>query len=416
VIDMHAHIVTIGDELLIGQVVNTNQAHIAEQLNLIGIPVDRMTTIGDNQEEIMNALRATWQPACVSIVTGGLGPTHDDVTKQAAARFFSCGLVSSPSVRANIVRLYARRNLPWSPSAEEQTMVPEKAEIIPNPVGSAPCLYFHEHDRHLFILPGVPFEMREIMEHGIIPLLQPLVHGSVILHRTLRTTGITESMLAQRLGDMGAWIGQATLAFLPAPTGVRLRITAREETEARAGKTIEQIEDIIRERAGRFIYGIDNEELEEIIGRLLTSRGLRIAVAESCTGGLIANRLTNVSGSSAYFERGVVTYSNRSKVEMLGVPESLLKEHGAVSREVAEAMALGIRRVAGTDIGLSTTGIAGPTGGTEEKPVGLLWIGHADAGGSVALKFQFGDERLRFKERASQAALELVRRKLLRVE
>jgi nicotinamide-nucleotide amidase len=413
---MHAHIITIGDELLIGQVVNTNQAYIAEQLNLIGIPADGMTTIGDDEEGIINALRATWQPACISIVTGGLGPTHDDVTKKAAARFFSCGLVSNPGVRANIVRLYAGRNLPWSTSAEEQTMVPEKAEVIPNPVGSAPCLYFHEHDRHLFILPGVPFEMREIIDRSIIPLLRPLVHGSVIRHRTLRTTGIAESMLAQRLGDITAWIGNASLAFLPAPTGVRLRITAREETEAKADGTIEQAETIIRERAGRFIYGIDNEELEEVLGRLLISRGIHIAVAESCTGGLIANRITNVSGSSAYFERGIVTYSNKSKVEMLKVPEVLLNEHGAVSQEVAEAMAIGIRRVAGTDIGLSTTGIAGPTGGTGQKPVGLLWIGYADVTESLAVKFQFGDERLRFKERASQAALELVRRKLLRID
>jgi nicotinamide-nucleotide amidase len=413
---MHAHIITIGDELLIGQVVNTNQAYIAEQLNLIGIPVGRMTTIGDDEQTIIEAIRAAWEPASVCIVTGGLGPTHDDVTKKAACRYFSCGLVSDPGVRANIVRLYARRNLPWSPSAEEQTMVPEKAEIIPNPVGSAPCLHFHEHDRHLFILPGVPFEMREIIDGGIIPILRPLVHGSVIRHRTLRTTGITESMLAQRLGDITSWIGHATLAFLPAPTGVRLRITAREQTDAEAERIIEQAETVIRERAGRFIYGIDNEELEEIIGRLLTSHGMRLAVAESCTGGFIANRITNVNGSSAYFDRGIVTYSNESKVEMLGVTEVLLKEHGAVSREVAEAMAIGIRRVAGTDIGLSTTGIAGPTGGTEEKPVGLLWIGYADVTGSLAVKFQFGDERLRFKERASQAALELVRRKLLKIE
>jgi nicotinamide-nucleotide amidase len=197
---------------------------------------------------------------------------------------------------------------------------------------------------------------------------------------------------------------------------VRLRITARETNGDLAAQLVQEVEQRIRVRAGRFIYGIEDEELEEVLGRILSARRMRIAVAESCTGGLIANRLTNVSGSSTYFDRGVVTYSNRSKTEVLGITEDLLRNHGAVSREIAEAMALGIRRVAGTDVGLSTTGIAGPTGGTEEKPVGLLWIGYADAGGSVALKFQFGDGRLRFKERASQAALELVRRKLLQIE
>lgn len=295
-------------------------------------------------------------------------------------------------------------------------MVPETADIIPNPVGTAPCIHFHEPDRHLFILPGVPYEMREILDQSIVPLLRPLVSGSVIRHLTLRTTGITESMLAARLGDVPSLVGSATLAFLPSPTGVRLRISARESTPESADETLRKAEKNIRERADRFIYGTDEEELEEVLGRILAQRGLRIAVAESCTGGLIANRITNISGSSTYFDRGVVTYSNRSKTELLGVRDSLLRKDGAVSRAVAEAMAVGVRKLAGTDIGLSTTGIAGPTGGTAEKPVGLLWIGYADAKGELAVKFQLGDGRLRFKERASQAALELVRRKLLQIE
>lgn len=413
---MHAHIITIGDELLIGQVVNTNQTYIAQELNAIGIPVERMGTVGDSVDAIVDALRSAWQASTVCIVTGGLGPTHDDVTKRAACRFFSCTLVPDEQVRARVAEIFAQRNLPWSDAAEEQTMVPATAEIIPNPVGTAPCMYFQEPDRHLFILPGVPYEMREILDRSIIPLLAPLVHGSVIRHLTLRTTGITESMLARRLGDITELAGRASLAFLPSPTGVRLRISARESTPEAVGEVIRKAEKTIRERAGRFIYGTEEEELEDIVGGILARRGMRIAVAESCTGGLIANRITNVSGSSTYFDRGVVTYSDRSKTELLGIPESLLRDHGAVSSPVAEAMALGIRRLAGTDIGLSTTGIAGPTGGTPEKPVGLLWIGYADAGGSLALKFHLGDGRLRFKERASQAALELVRRKLLRIE
>jgi len=413
---MNAEIITVGDELLIGQVVNTNQAFIAEKLNLIGIGVGRMTTVGDDEEAIVDAIRGAWREGTCCILTGGLGPTHDDITKKALCRFFSCGLISSPAVREHVAALLARRNLPWTAMAEEQALVPEKAEIIPNPVGTAPGLYFRHDDRHLFVLPGVPYEMREIMEGSILHMLRPMAGGSAIRHRTLRTTGISESMLAQRLGNIEELTGGASLAFLPAPTGVRLRITAREADDRQAGRAVEEAERKIRDRAGKYIYGIEEEELEEVLGRILTERGMRIAVAESCTGGLIANRLTNISGSSSYFERGVVTYSNRSKTESLGVPEELLTAHGAVSREVATAMAEGVRRIAGTDIGLSTTGIAGPTGGSAEKPVGLLWTGYADAGGSTAVKFQFGDGRLRFKERASQAALELVRRRLLQIE
>ncbi len=413
---MQAEILSIGDELLIGQVVNTNQAYIAQQLNLIGIPVERMSTVGDDIETVIGALRAAWRTSNLCIVTGGLGPTHDDVTKKAVCRFFSCGLVRNEEVRAHVAELFAKRSLPWSEAAEEQAMVPQKAIIIFNPVGTAPCLYFREEDRHLFLLPGVPYEMVEILDRGVIPQLRPLVQGSAIRHLTLRTTGITESMLAQRLGDVSELAGRATLAFLPAPTGVRLRVSAREATAGAAEEVLRRAEKNIRERAGRYIYGMEEEELEDVVGRILTRAGMRIAVAESCTGGLIANRITNVSGSSNYFDRGVVTYSNKSKVEMLGVPETLLRDKGAVSREVAEAMAAGVRRLAGADIGLSTTGIAGPAGGTIEKPVGLLWIGYADAAGTLALQYHLGDGRLRFKERASQAALELVRRRLLHIE
>ncbi len=413
---MKADILTIGDELLIGQVVNTNQAYIARQLNSIGIPVEQMLTVGDSLEAITSALQSAWRPSGVCIATGGLGPTHDDITKKAACMFFSCKLVPDQHVRDRIAELYAYRNIPWSPAAEEQSMVPETADILPNPVGTAPCLHFHEPDRHLFILPGVPYEMREILDRSIIPLLRPLVSGSAIRHLTLRTTGIAESTLAAQLGDVPSLVGPASLAFLPSPTGVRLRISARDSTPEAAEETLRNAERNIRERAERYIYGTGEEELEEVVGRILARKGLHIAVAESCTGGLIANRITNVSGSSTYFERGVVTYSNRSKTELLGVPEPLLKEHGAVSQAVAAAMAAGIRKLAETDIGISTTGIAGPTGGTPEKPVGLVWIGYADAEGNLARKFHLGDGRLRFKERASQAALELVRRKLLQIE
>jgi len=255
--------------------------------------------------------------------------------------------------------------------------------------------------------------MKAIMEGSVLPRLRELNRGSAIVQRTLRTTGIPESMLAGLIGNLDAVLETAKLAFLPSPRGVRLRITVEDTDRSRADALLARVETRIRDRAGKYVYGTGDQELEDVIGTLLAERGLTLSVAESCTGGLIASRITDVSGSSAYFERGVVTYSNRSKVEVLGVPGELLGRTGAVSKEVAEAMALGIRARAGTSFGLSTTGIAGPTGGTVEKPVGLVWIGLADAVGAVARKYTFGGQRSLVKERASQAALELLRRTIL---
>jgi nicotinamide-nucleotide amidase len=295
-------------------------------------------------------------------------------------------------------------------------MVPRGCTVIPNKHGTAPGMLFDRDKKQLIVMPGVPYEMESMMAEFVIPYFKKKRVGRVILHRTLKTTGIPESFLAERLGNLKELLGDATLAFLPTPLGVRLRITVVDLDSDAAAKRLGEVEQRIRKKAEKYIYGIDDEELEHIVGRLLSERKLRIALAESCTGGLIANRMTNVPGSSDYFERGVVVYSNASKSEILGVPAELIEEHGAVSREVAEAMADGVRRAARTDIGISTTGIAGPTGGTPEKPVGLVWVGYSDAKESLALRFQFGDERLRFKERASQAALELIRRRLLKIE
>lgn len=413
---MKSEIITIGDELLIGQVVNTNQAYIAEKLNSIGIVVGQMTTVGDGLEEILDAFDTAWRRSDVVIVTGGLGPTHDDITKKAVCTFFHTGLVSNDDVRKQIESLLKKRNLSWSPSSEEQTLVPEKATILPNPVGSAAGMLFEENGKWFFVLPGVPYEMKAIIDQSVIPTLAQKVVGSVIRHLTLRTTGISESLLSSQLGSIDELIEGATLAFLPSPTGVRLRISVYDRDEATADRRIREIEGRVRAKVQKYIYGVDDEELEEVVGRILREKGLTLAVAESCTGGLIADRITNVSGSSDYFERGVIAYSNKSKTSLLGVPEELIATHGAVSKEVAEAMAVGIRRVAGTDISVSTTGIAGPTGETPEKPLGLVWIGYADARETFALKFTFGDQRRLVKERAAQAALELVRRGVLKIE
>lgn len=410
---MTSEILTIGDELLIGQIINTNQAYIAEQLNLISIRVMRMTTVGDEMQEVLDAFASAWLQHDVVIVTGGLGPTHDDITKKAVCTFFASDLVSNAEVRKHIEDFMRRRNTTWSAAAEEQTMVPRKAEVVWNPLGTAAGMLFCEGRKRFIVLPGVPYEMQEMIDRSVIPMLAPLVQGTAIRHRTLRTTGIPESALAQQLGNIEELLQGAKLAFLPSPAGVRLRISVFDSDGATADRRIREVEERIRAKTERHIYGVEKEELEEVVGRFLRERGKRIAVAESCTGGMILQRLTNVSGSSAYVDRGTVTYSNESKQEMLGVSPTLIGAHGAVSREVAEAMAVGVRNMARVDIGLSVTGIAGPTGGTAEKQIGLIWIGYADAGSVTAAKFQFGGTRGIIRERATVAALDLVRLKLM---
>ncbi len=413
---MEAVIIAIGDELLIGQVVNTNAAYIAEKLSAVGISVEMMITIGDEEETIVRTLDEAYRKYDVICLTGGLGPTHDDVTRGAVCKFFKTDLVLNEEALENVRRIVKSRNVPLTKLNEEQALVPRSCEVMQNLQGTAPGYFFHRETKHVMVMPGVPYEMKAMTENYLIPYFQQHAEGAVIRHRTIKTTGIPESFLFQQLGDLEQLLNGAKLAFLPAPTGVRLRITVRENDVATAEKKIREVETRIRAKAEKYIYGIDNEELEEVIGRMLNERKLTIAVAESCTGGLITDKITDVSGSSSYFERGVIAYSNRSKIEILKVSKELIEKHGAVSNEVAKAMAEGVRQIAGADIGISTTGIAGPTGGTPEKPVGLVWIAYSDRNETLALKFNLGDDRRRVKERAAQAALELVRRKLLKID
>lgn len=416
---MTAEIISIGDELLIGQVINTNQAFIAERLQGLGITVHRMLTVGDEEEEILTSFQESLASHDVVIVTGGLGPTHDDVTRSCVCRFFNTDLVVDEQALQTITELFRSRGIPLIPRNEDQARVPRGCTVIRNSQGTAPGYLFEQKGKYFIVMPGVPFEMKGMMEEFVIPFLGRVGTGEVIRHRTLKTTGIGESLLAERIGDVKELLSsfpRVTLAFLPSPMGVRLRITAKGNNAGEVGDNIVSVEKELRSRAGKFIYGTEDEELEEVVGRILRERNLTLSVAESCTGGLIADRLTNVPGSSDYFERGVVVYSNASKVVLLGVPPSLIEHHGAVSREVAEAMAEAIRKHANTSIGISTTGIAGPTGGSEQKPVGLVWIGYSDEQGTLALRFQLGEGRRRVKERASQAALELLRRKLLKID
>ncbi len=417
---MNAEIISIGDELLIGQVINSNQALIAEKLNSAGVFADRMTTVGDNEQDIIDVFHKAFSTHDIVAVTGGLGPTHDDTTRAVVCKFFDTDLVMNNEALDNVKNIFAHRNISPHKINEDQALVPRTCTVIQNRFGTAPGYFFERDGKYFFVMPGVPYEMKAMVDDFVIPFLNKQKTGLVIRHLTLKTTGIAESFLAEQIGDVKNIFSpdsRITLAFLPSPLGVRLRISVKAGTIDEAERNIQEVELKLRGKAGKYIYASGDVELENAVGILLKENKLTLAAAESCTGGLIADRITNVSGSSEYFECGVITYSNRSKIYELGVPADAIRQYGAVSKQVAEAMAFGIRAKAAVDIGISTTGIAGPTGGTAEKPVGLIWVGYSDKDETFALKLQFnyGGGRRVIKERAAQAALELVRRRILKI-
>ena len=414
---MEAEVITVGDELLIGQVVNTNAAWMGEQLSLAGVDVARTLTLGDDVRAIQAALADAYRTSELVAVTGGLGPTHDDVTREAVAGFFEKSLRLNGAVLAHIEARFARRGRAMPESNRRQAMVPEGFEVLPNPVGTAPGLW-HAGEaggrpRLLAVLPGVPHEMRALMENEVLPRLLQHKNLRAIRHRTLLTSGIGESDLQDRLGDLSGWLGdQMRLAYLPGGGSVRLRLSAfggdADEVEAALGR----FEAHLRDRIGPHLFGTGATTLEAAVGELLKARGLTVAVAESCTGGFVLNRLTNVPGSSAYVAGGVVAYGNGVKVDALGVSGAALDEEGAVSEAVARQMARGIRDRLGADVGVSTTGVAGPSGGTPEKPVGTVWIGYADAAGDEARRLSLTGDRLLNKELTSTAVLNEIRHRL----
>lgn len=409
---MRTEIISIGDELLIGQTVNTNASWMGEFLLDINCPVQWITTIGDEKDHLLNALTIAEERAEIVLITGGLGPTHDDITKRVVCRYFGSKLVKNNDVLKSIKERFAKRNVEMAQVNEEQAMVPDDAEILDNDEGTAPGFLFKKEGKRFFIMPGVPQEMKSMMLRHVLPGIEEIMSTGVVKNRILCTTGIPESTLYSKLDDLEDLEKDAKLAFLPNYLGVRIRITAVADDEEQAKQKLDSVEKRIRDKVDRYIYADRDILLEEALHDLLIDKDLTLAVAESCTGGLIADKLTNVSGSSKYFDRGVVSYSNRSKQENLGVAKALLQEHGAVSEPVAAAMAEGIRELADTDFGISTTGIAGPTGGSREKPVGLVYIAIADEQGTRVEKHIFPNDRTGNKVRAAQAALDILRRRI----
>ncbi|TCL62089.1 competence/damage-inducible protein cinA [Hydrogenispora ethanolica] len=408
---MKAEIVCIGTELLLGQILDTNAAFLAEELAGLGIDLYHKLTVGDNLERIVAALRQAWQRADLLILSGGLGPTQDDLTREAVAALLGEELTPRQAAWEQIVAYFHKMDRPYPESNRRQALFPASGQVIANSFGTAPALWVEREGRVLVALPGVPYELKGIWNESVRERLGRILaaEGNPLLtSRTIRMVGIGESAMEEQVIDLIAAQSNPTIAPYAGRGEVSLRITAKGFREDENWRLIDALTEKVRARLGGYIYGYDQDNLETAIGRLLRERGWRLALAESCTGGLMAHRITNVAGSSDYYLGGVNSYSNELKMAVLGVPESTLAEHGAVSPETARAMAAGIRRLTGAEVGLSATGIAGPGGGTAEKPVGLVYLGVDLPGYSQVERRIFPLDRIGNKESAAQAGLALL--------
>ena len=408
-----AEIVAIGSEMLLGELVDTNSAWISQRLAALGVGIYRHTTVGDNNDRIVTAIKEAAARSDLVLTTGGLGPTSDDLTNECLALVAGRKMVEYPEARKHVDEMFRRFGRKPTPSNYKQVLFPEGSELIPNPRGTAMGALLEIDDALVATFPGVPMEMKGMFEETVEPLIKSRSQGSIV-SRTLWFTGIGESDLAERVQDF-LDASDPTVAPLAGQGKVRLRVTTRAATPEDAEKKIEPVAEEILFRLGEFYFGEDDETLESSVGQLLKDRGATLALAESCTGGLLAKRLTDAPGSSAYFTEGLVTYSNEAKERLLGVTHDTLMEYGAVSEAVAKEMAEGARKISGSDYGLSVTGVAGPGGGTEEKPVGLVWLGLADADGTIAVDLDlsaWAASREAIRERSANRALDLLRLRL----
>lgn len=409
---MNAEIIAIGSELLSGMQ-ETNSTFLAERLSLLGIDLRSISIIRDKEEEIADTLRKAFEHSDIIITTGGLGPTEDDLTRKTLAKLLGKRLILEEGILNRIKAYFRERSREMPKNTERQALIPFGAKTIENPLGTAPGFYLEHLDNFIICLPGPPKEMR-MMFVSIEPTLKHRYGGKWFRRlKVLRTCGLYESWINENLKDIQS--ENIEIGIVPTELGIDIRITGTGTKEKEVLNSMELVEERIRERLGDYIYGTGEESLEGVIGRLLREKGIKISIAESFTGGLIAHRITNIPGSSNYFERGVVCYSNKSKVDMLNVPPGVIEEYGGVSKEVAVAMAEGIRSVSRTDLGLSTTGIAGPTVGIDHKgkPIGLVYIALASPGGTEYREYRFINDREGIKTQASQMALDMIRMYLI---
>ena len=407
---MNATIITIGDEILIGQIIDTNSASISRKLNAIGIAISEKISIGDTKEAIVTTVKRAMQSSTVVIITGGLGPTKDDITKSTLAEMFNSAMRYDEAEGEHIRTLLARRGIAFTELNRNQALVPECCTVLHNAHGTAPGMWFDTPTGGVVVsLPGVPFEMEHLMDDIVVPRLESRFQLRSIVHTTIITRGIPESILAERIAAWeDALPDHLHLAYLPAPNIVRLRLSAYDIDKAEAESAINIEIEKLRAIIGDNIVGIEGATIEKLVHDMLIQRGATLAVAESCTGGTIATKFTAIAGASQYFMAGIVSYSNASKCDILGVRMEDIEREGAVSECVARQMAEGARRVAGADYAIATTGIAGPTGGSELKPVGTVWIAVATPTGTIAQMRNSGTDRGQIISRASAYAIEML--------
>ncbi|HJX89006.1 MAG TPA: competence/damage-inducible protein A [Pyrinomonadaceae bacterium] len=408
-----AEIIAIGSELLAPDRTDTNSLWLTEQLNRLGIEVKLKTIVGDDDARLEEAIKDATRRSKVVITTGGLGPTEDDITRKITARALGRRLLLDENVLDEIKQRFKGFGVAMPERNSRQAMVIEEAEVLPNPNGTAPGMFIEHKGTAIVLLPGPPREMKPMFENHVISRIAPRAGNVRVVRRMLRVAGMGESAVDEKIAPIYTQYENPQTTILFNQSEIEIHLTARGRTEEEANALLDRVVLQIEERLGNAIFSFAGEKMEEVVGLKLSVGGYTLAVAESCTGGLLAQRLTDIPGSSKYFIEGVVTYANDAKVRALGVEPILLLEHGAVSAPVAEAMAEGIRRRAETDFGLSITGIAGPGGGTEEKPVGTVFIGIASEAGTEHRQLKLPGDRQLIRWRASQAALDLLRRRLI---
>jgi nicotinamide-nucleotide amidase len=414
---VRAEIITIGDEILFGQIIDTNTQWIGSQLTDIGIRPVRKTSVGDKKEDILAAFSEASKRVEVVIVTGGLGPTKDDITKHTFCEYFGSSLEINEEALALITEFFAKRGRVMTDLNTQQAALPTNATYIPNLWGTAPGMWF-EKDGVIYVsLPGVPYEMKSLMEFEILPRLKKRYNQNIIIHKSIRTIGIGESFLAAKIADWeDALPEHIKLAYLPHFGQVKLRLTGSGTDQTLLSQELQAQVDQLLPLIGENVFGYDNDELETVVGTLLLKHHATIGTAESCTGGFVANQITNVPGASRYFEGSIVSYSNEIKKTILGVSPETLELHGAVSEETAREMAEGARKVLNTTYAISTTGIAGPDGGTPDKPVGTVWIACATPTETVTQLLKLSNTRKINVELTSSYALNLLRKTILKAE
>lgn len=409
---MQVEIITIGDEILIGQTVNTNAAWIGEHLSIEGIPINKVTTIKDDKNEIIKALKNAEQDNTITLITGGLGPTKDDITKKTLCEYFNTELELNETVLKGITKAFEELNLELLQVNRDQALLPKECIIIKNELGTASGMWFERNGKVFISMPGVPYEMKNMMEKEIIPKIKTYLGVKETYYRTVLTQGIGESFLAEKIKEWenSLYNNNLRLAYLPSPGIVRLRISSNENNKTLVDSKVKELYKLIPQ----YIYGEGKESLQEIVGELLKEKKLTLSLAESCTGGYVSHLITSIPGSSAFYEGTVICYSNNIKINELNVPKEIIEKKGAVSKETVEILSKNVASKFNTDYAIAISGIAGPDGGTKEKPVGTVWISIYSKGKVISKQFLFGKNRKRNIKRTAISALNMLRKQLLK--